>query len=187
MWKGADVADLRWVYRVQRLSFESLADELKVVVRTRNGRNLSANIPGLPAMADLAVVLDGELVARSGRASDFYSLGPLLATTRRHTVAVTFCAFDLLWLEGELLIDDSYEQRRLRLEKVELPSEIGVVPRFEGDDAADLLRACEANGVEGVVLKRLASRYSPGKRSREWRKVKVSTWRIEHLERRRPK
>jgi ATP-dependent DNA ligase len=41
--------------------------------------------------------------------------------------------------------------------------------------------------VEGVVLKRLASLYWPGKRTQEWRKVKVSAWRSDHLERRRPR
>ncbi len=62
------------------------------------------------------------------------------------------------------------ELRRAILEQLDLPKPIGVVPRFEGDDAADLLQACEVNGVEGVVIKRLGSLYWPGKRTSEWRK-----------------
>jgi bifunctional non-homologous end joining protein LigD len=48
-----------------------------------------------------------------------------------------------------------------------------VLPRFEGTDAQDLLAACIDHDVEGIVLKRLRSRYRPGERSRDWRKVKA--------------
>ncbi len=160
-----------------------------VAVRTRRGRTITAPVPGVVELAKsgLRLVLDGELVAHAGRAHDFYSLGPSLAGARRNSTPLTFCAFDLLWLDGDLLTDQPYEKRRAVLEELELPRPTGVVPRFEGDVAADLLRACEAHGVEGVVLKRMASLYWPGKRTKDWRKVKVSAWRTEHLERRRPR
>jgi ATP-dependent DNA ligase len=35
-------------------------------------------------------------------------------------------------------------------------------------------------GLEGLVLKRLDSRYEPGKRSRRWVKVKTSEWKTGH-------
>ena len=38
---------------------------------------------------------------------------------------------------------------------------------------ADLLAVSRQQGLEGVVAKRLTSRYEPGKRSPAWRKVKV--------------
>ena len=160
-----------------------------IAVRTRRGRTITAPIPGVADLAasGLQLVLDGELVAHAGRAHDFYSLGPCLAGARRNSTPLTFCAFDVLWLDGELLTEQPYEKRRARLQELELPWPIGVVPRIERDDAPELLRACEVKGVEGVVLKRLASRYWPGRRSHDWRKVKVSAWRAEHLERRRPR
>jgi ATP-dependent DNA ligase len=45
----------------------------------------------------------------------------------------------------------------------------GLLPRFPGPDAADLLAACAAHDVEGIVLKRLRSIYRPGGRTRHWR------------------
>jgi bifunctional non-homologous end joining protein LigD len=89
-------------------------------------------------------------------------LGPSLAGARRNSTPLTFCCFDVVWMDDEL--------RLAILEQLDLPKPIGVVPRFEGDDAADLLQACEVNGVEGVVIKRLGSLYWPGKRTSEWRK-----------------
>ena len=48
-----------------------------------------------------------------------------------------------------------------------------------GADAADLLDACSTFGQEGVVLKRLGSRYVPGVRSTDWQKRKTVEWRTE--------
>ena len=79
-------------------------------------------------------------MAHAGRAHDFYSLGPSLGA-RRNSTPLTFCAFDVLWLDGELLTEQPYEKRRARLEDLPLPRPIGVVARFEGDVAAELLLA----------------------------------------------
>ena len=58
-----------------------------VTVRTRTGRNVSAALPELKPLADALegrrAVLDGELVARQGRAWDFYRLGPRLNARKR--------------------------------------------------------------------------------------------------------
>jgi hypothetical protein len=44
--------------------------------------------------------------------------------------------------------------------------------------------ACADHGVESVMLKRLGSPYLPGRRSPDWRKLKVPTWAAEYLPRR---
>ena len=53
-------------------------------------------------------------------------------------------------------------------------------------DARAILAACAEHDVEGIVLKRLASRYRLGERSRLGRKVKVRGWAMVHAHRRRP-
>jgi ATP-dependent DNA ligase len=63
-------------------------------------------------------------------------------------------AFDLLWIDGEPLLDRPYLERRQRLEELRPTGPCGVLPRFPGPDAADLLAACAAHDVEGIVLKR---------------------------------
>ena len=159
-----------------------------VRVRTRRGRTITDAIPGI---ADLAgsgrrLLLDGELVAYGGRASDFYALGSRLGrVVPSRAVPVSFWAFDLLWLDGEVLIERSYLERRILLEELILSGSCGVVRRFSGVDTSDLLGACAAHDLEGVVLKRLNSRYRPGRRSRDWRKVKAPGWAPVHAQRRR--
>jgi len=159
-----------------------------VVVRTRRGH--AVTVPGIEALAATGIraVFHGELVAGAGTASDFYALLPRLAGSRRNqaTAAVSFWAFDLLWLDDELLVDRPYSERRGMLEQLDLPSPCGIVARFPGADAEALLAAaCHDHDVEGIVLKRLRSTYRPG-RSRHWRKVKVPSWAAVHAQRRRP-
>jgi bifunctional non-homologous end joining protein LigD len=93
-----------------------------VSVRTRRGHTITDQVPGLGAPAGLGrrLVLDGELVAGAGTASDFYGLLPHLVG-RRHAgtpAAVSFWAFDLLWVDDQPLLDQPYLERRRRLEEL---------------------------------------------------------------------
>src|SRR4051812_44060990 len=92
-----------------------------VTVRTRTGRDVTANLPHLQGLAELGrrVVLDGELVADAGRAHDFYPLGGRVRSSGA-TGEVTFVAFDLLILDGDIICDWSYRHRRAALESLGL-------------------------------------------------------------------
>ena len=57
------------------------------------------------------------------------------------------------------------------------------MPSFPAEDAPVVLRSCEAEGLEGLVFKRLASPYR-STRSHDWRKVKCSAW-ADYAEQRR--
>jgi bifunctional non-homologous end joining protein LigD len=162
-----------------------------VSVRTRRGHAITTAVPGIEALAGLGrrVVLDGELVAGAGTAADFYGLLPHLVGRRQAgpPAAVSFWSFDLLWIDDEPLLHRSYVERRQLLEQLALPGPCGVLPRFPGTDAPDLLAACQAHDVEGIVLKRLRSIYRPGERTRHWRKVKTPDWATNHRSRRGPR
>lgn len=152
-------------------------DGPRVRVWSRNGHDLTGNVPSLLGLAGRQVVLDGELVAGAGTLDDFYGLLGAL-----HSGRAQFVAFDVLAVEETPLVHLSYRSRRAALEMLELPG-VTVVPSFPGEQLDDLLTACDEGGMEGVVLKRLASIYRPGARSADWRKVKCPAWR-HHLERR---
>jgi bifunctional non-homologous end joining protein LigD len=153
---------------------------------SRNDRDVSASYPELDVLIDAAagrrLVLDGEIVAinNSGR-PDFGLLQQRMHVQRptssllRQT-PVSFFAFDLLEADGESLISLPYAQRRDLLEGLDLPRPpvIDVPPSFHDVSGEDLLAVAEAQGLEGVVAKRLSSRYLPGRRSSDW--VKVPIW-----------
>ena len=153
----------------------------QVSVYSRPGRNVTQDVPqlaGLVGAVPASTVLDGELVAGSGRASSFYQLAPRLRTRR---AAVTFAAFDLLALGGRSLIYAPYKERRHLLHDLCLTGPSWATLQVWTDvEVSDLLAACELQGVEGVVAKRVRSRYRPGRRSPDWVKVKTHSWRTTH-------
>jgi len=162
-----------------------------LTIRTRAGRDITHTLPELQALPSKlvrrAVVLDGELVAGSGIASDFYRLGPRLARreqTAPHGCPVTFVAFDVLWLDDASTCQLPYRRRRKLLKSLHVAGGCWqTAPSFDGDPL-DVLVACDKLDIEGVVAKRLDSVYQPGKRSAHWIKVKTPAWRERHAARR---
>ena len=162
----------------------------RLVVRTRHGRDVTTSVPELQPMTTAffgrSVVLDGELVAHRGTPSSFYRLSGRMAAKRpsvvdaaRQRTPTTFVAFDVLWHDGDVT-DHPYTERRARLESFELAGPAWcTVSSFPGA-GAELFAACTALGLEGLVAKRLTSRYEPGVRSKHWVKAKCSAWFEDH-------
>src|SRR5690606_31149502 len=124
-------------------------------------------------------VLDAETVAfdAAGRPS-FQTLAERMHVRDRARAAqlaaavpVTYMVFDLLTLAGEDHTDRGYAQRRAALEGALKPGPHWLVPPRFTDGPATLAAARE-HALEGVVAKRLRSRYQPGLRSADWVKVK---------------
>jgi bifunctional non-homologous end joining protein LigD len=151
-----------------------------VTVRTRTGRTISDLVDNLHALADLGrrFVLDGELVAESGRAGDFYRLGPNLRSSSRGDI--TFVAFDLLVLDDDNLCDRPYNERRRMLEDLDLFGPGWCTIRALVGPPRVLLDACAGLDVEGVVAKRVDSPYRPSVRSADWLKLKTVDWKNGH-------
>ena len=85
---------------------------------------------------------------------------------------IVYFVFDLLEVDGEPLIDLPLEERRKRLEKL-LDKRNKTVRYSETfDDGDALFEAAKQQRLEGIMAKRLGSKYLPGRRSREWLKVK---------------
>ncbi len=164
--------DDRWAYEIKWDGYRTIAfvDGGRLVLQSSNAIDVTAKYPelgGLPSglHADGAV-LDGELVVldEQGR--------PSFEGLQRHTTEVAFYAFDLLQLNGHDTIGLPYEDRRKLLTDVVHPGPNWAVPSHRVGDGAALLAATAAQGLEGVMAKRLGSVYRPGRRSPDWRKVK---------------
>ncbi len=153
-------------------------------LESRNLREITDTYPEVRGMLrDLGMreaVLDGELVAfdDDGRPS-FERLQRRMNVTAPSAVRrlagstpVVYAIFDLLYLDGHNLMALAYEQRRERLEALGLGGPAWRVPAAHPDNGQRLLEATAAQGLEGVVAKRLGSRYEPGRRTGAWVKVK---------------
>jgi bifunctional non-homologous end joining protein LigD len=114
-------------------------------------------------------VVDGEVCAldENGRPS-FSAMQQAKAGT-----PIVYYVFDLLEVDGEPVIDLPLSERRARLRKLLDGRNRTVLFSESFSDGRALLRAAEEQHLEGIMGKRLDSRYLPGKRSPEWLKYKT--------------
>jgi bifunctional non-homologous end joining protein LigD len=86
---------------------------------------------------------------------------------------VTYLVFDLLQLDGRPLLDQEYLDRRALLDELGLAGPYWQTPPwFPGEDFPAVQAVSVDHGMEGVVAKRLDSKYAPGVRTDYWRKIK---------------
>jgi bifunctional non-homologous end joining protein LigD len=160
---------------------------------TRNGNDKGPQFPEIvDALTMLAAehgpfVLDGEIIAldAKGRALRFQALqGRVHAerddTRARHAKATrtALVAFDLLVVDGHSLTSLPWTERREALEALVPARRTSIVRRGEsvrcGSAAAKkLFDRARAEGWEGVLLKRVDAPYAAGRRTPDWRKVKL--------------
>jgi bifunctional non-homologous end joining protein LigD len=152
----------------------------RVRVDDADGSDITGRYPELArlgrALGSHEVVLDGELVSLDAHGQpgpgvppdrqDAQSDSALRRVARDHPVAVML--FDVLYLDGHSTMSLPYRDRRARLEDLKLSGSNWQTPAYHVGDGAALLEAARANGLPGVVAKRLDSAYRPGGRTRDW-------------------
>jgi len=153
-------------------------------LQSRNLNEITAQYPEVRRLARALgardAVLDGELVAfdAEGRPSferlqqRIHQTSESVVRRRMKSHPVTYVIFDLLHLDGRDLTGEPYGRRRELLEGLELSGESWQTPGYGTGHAQELLAASAEQRLEGIVMKRLDSRYAPGKRNGNWLKVK---------------
>ncbi len=128
-------------------------------------------------------LLDGEIVPfRDGKVLPFAHLQKRLGRKKisaqiRRDNPLAFIAFDILYQDGQLLVDCPLQERRARLAKLadSAPSLL-TVTQTQVSTAAHISVAFDAarsRRNEGIVLKDPQSRYMPGRRGQAWLKLKT--------------
>lgn len=162
-----------------------LATDLTKLV-TRTGRDVTSQYPELHMIHELVnqvnAVVDAEIVAfdEEGKNS-FEALQQRMNLSNEReikriakTIPVALVAFDLLWLDGKDVTGLRLEERRELLETiVETDHRLQVITHVEGEGKR-FVDAARELGLEGVVAKKTGSRYHPGRRSPDWRKIKLT-------------
>ncbi|GAA1220872.1 ATP-dependent DNA ligase [Kitasatospora nipponensis] len=178
-----------WAFEVKWDGARAIArshPDTGVVLTGRSGADLTAAFPEVvealrEQLPEGPLVLDGELVCfdPEGRPS-FALLQRRLHLTRTaairsaaRTLPATYLPFDLLLHGDGSLLQRPYRERRAALRALGLGGgRVRVPPHWEngGGDAA--LAFTREHHLEGIVAKRLESRYAPGIRSTDWVKTK---------------
>jgi bifunctional non-homologous end joining protein LigD len=148
-------------------------DSAGIRLLTRNGHDWTGRFPLIAQAAGAlklrSVLLDGEAVACDGEGLPCFDR----LRYRRQDDAVFLFAFDLLELNGQDLRPEPLEVRKRELGKLlRWAAQVGLQFNEHIAEPGDIVfrHACKL-GLEGIVSKRLGSRYRSG-RSPDWVKFK---------------
>lgn len=127
------------------------------------------------------VVLDGEIVALDdkGEPAGFQRLQNRIHLTESNSRSaagrVAFIAFDILRDRDQDLRPLAFTERRARLEQIfrKPGSPILRISAVTAGDARALYQHALESGWEGLIAKDARSVYHSGKRTRDWRKIKI--------------
>ena len=164
----------QWTFEVKWDGYRALAyiRGSEVQLLSRRDNDLTERFANVAKEVAKAVktphaVIDGEVCAldERGRAS--------FSAMQQGGTALVYYVFDVLEVEGVPLVDLPLRERRERLEKL-LDRRNRCVRLSETfDDGDALYEAAEQQELEGIMAKRLDSRYAEGRRTRDWLKVKT--------------
>ena len=189
---GSEIPGSGWTFEpkydgVRVLAYATSRD---VKLITRNGKDKAKQFPEIvAALKKLSsqvkhpLVLDGEVVALiDGEPARFQELQSRMHVKdvhiiERHTSSTpsALILFDILMDGDEVLLQKPWSERRQRLEKrvgSRTTPQLRMTESVEGN-GKKMLDNARKQGWEGIIAKRIDSRYEPGNRSREWLKLKI--------------
>jgi bifunctional non-homologous end joining protein LigD len=165
-----------WLFEVKWDGYRAIVDLHggEATLTSRNGNDLTGRFESVAKALERSIktpdcVLDGEVCAldEEGRAT-FSAMQQGKKGTR-----YVFVAFDLLEVDGEPVLDLPLTERKERLAAL-IDRRQRVVQFSESfDDGVALYKAAQEQRFEGIMAKRRDSRYAPGKRTRDWLKIKT--------------
>ncbi len=181
--------DKQWSYEIKLDGFRTMAlvRNGKVRLLSRRGGDATRQFPELQELGLLvrsgAAVLDGEVVGLDE--DGLPSFGRLQERTGwkggksgkepHANIPITYYVFDILHDSGFSLCDmPLVERRKLLGARLLDGASVRLLDTFSGTDGTLLFNAVKTQGQEGVVAKRLQSKYYPGKRSKDWLKIKAN-------------
>jgi bifunctional non-homologous end joining protein LigD len=168
--------DADWVFEDKYDGFRMVAkiEDGKVTLYSRNGKIISHSYVDVAKALEGVkgdAVIDGELVVLDkGGVSHFQ----LLQNALRREAKLLYCAFDLMFHNGDDLRGLTLLERKTRLKEI-LPRHRMI--RFSGHrrtSGTKFFEEAERKGLEGIMAKHSGSKYISGTRSDNWLKIKVS-------------
>ena len=168
----------RWEYELKLDGYRAIAFKTAghVYLRSRNdhdfNRQYSAVVKGLARLPD-ETIIDGEIIALDEEGRPSFNALQNYDSTR---TPVLYFVFDLMMIAGQEIMSQPLTARRVRLERNVLPR-LKEPVRYAGPLSAPLsalIGSVKAHGFEGLVAKRVNSRYESGLRTGAWQKMRIN-------------
>lgn len=162
-------------------------------VFSRNQESLTDSFPDILEALDLlnceSCIIDSEVVGYDYESDSYLSYHETMTRRRKHDVSETAnkvplraMSFDLLYLNGQDLSNSPVELRVAELKKlVESSTEQKKIAFLEtvqvntSEELEDYFQIQIGQGLEGILCKKLGTKYAPGTRNYDWIKLKANT------------
>lgn len=167
-------------YKYDGIRAQIHSSEGKVKIFSRNLEDITRYFPEIEkAMKHdaFAMILDGEIVPfRAGKPLSFQALQQRLRKLERSQsdVPVKYFAFDLLYLKKPM-IEEELSSRMKLLRSLGLSGVLGYSEQrsvSSADEIQSMFEESKSLGYEGLVVKSPSSAYTPGRRGKNWVKLK---------------
>jgi bifunctional non-homologous end joining protein LigD len=168
-----------WAFEIKWDGYRTIVHVADGHVRLQStaGHDVTERWPEFSGLAGAvnarSAILDGELVVFDDDGRPRFELTQRSGVGSDRQAVLQF--FDVLQVDGNDTVDLPYLDRRRLLEQLVEPGDNWTVPSFRIGDGAALVAATAEQGLEGVIAKRIDSRYRPGTRTNDWRKIKNRT------------
>ncbi len=165
-----------WAFEIKWDGYRTIVHvvEGEVHLQSSAGHDVTARWPEFARLAESVnatdAILDGELVVFDDEGRLSFELVQNSGVGSRHQAVLQL--FDVLSVGDTDTVDLRYEDRRRLLEQLVEPGPNWMIPAHRIGDGEALLEATRVQGLEGVIAKRLGSTYRPGKRAKDWIKIK---------------
>lgn len=154
-------------------------------VDLRNKRDIKL-LPRFPELKSLYTgckqkcILDGELNVLVNGKTDFYEIQKRTLLTDQFKIKLAytkypsnFVVYDILYYKNREVVDLPLIERKSLIHDNIMENDILAVSRYIENDGVSLFNLAKQNGMEGVVGKKKNSLYWYGKRTKDWKKIKV--------------
>ncbi len=152
------------------------------VLRNKRNINMLGKVPELGNIhkqVDARCILDGELIVAVDGEPNFYEIQRRVQMRDKFTIYLqsslapaTFVASDILYHAGRETTSWSVLQRKELLEQTVTENERFVVSRYVRERGVEHYNLAAKRNLEGIIAKRIESRYYPDARSKDWIKCK---------------
>jgi bifunctional non-homologous end joining protein LigD len=168
--------DAGWIFEDKYDGFRMVAkiESGKVTLYSRNGKIISHSYIEVAKALEAVkadAVIDGELVALDNKGVSHFQL---LQNALRHEAKLLYCAFDLMFCDGEDLRQLTLLERKKRLKDILPRHKLVSFSRHRMASGRKFFEEAERKGLEGIMAKRADSRYLSGARTDNWLKIKTS-------------
>ena len=167
--------DPEWLFEIKWDGYRAVAEVKKdgVKLYSRNGLSFLRLYPTVVAELEKIkedVVLDGEIVVMNEHNKpDFQKLQQY---DHDRSLPIQYYVFDCLSYRGKSITHLPLTERKAIVEKVLIKSKILKYSDHVTEQGMDFFSKVAGMDLEGIIAKRASSKYLPGKRTRDWLKIK---------------